>query len=335
MPNTCPPSDDRELFTKILAAVSRSFYLTLRVLPKALREPIALAYLLARSSDSLADHAALPAAERAEALLALAATLRDPDAPLPPLPTVAGPAEQRLLSQFPTLRRLLFASPDREEITRVLGTIIAGQRLDVERFPAAGAPLRALETEAELDDYTYRVAGCVGDFWTRLCLRHLPHFSRCKPAELLNHGVAFGKGLQWINILRDAPEDLRNGRCYFPLSTLREAGLTPGDLLAHPEQARPLYARWVATAREHLAAGRSYIEAIRPGRVRLACFLPWAIGHRTLDRLEATPPLEQATRVKVPRSEIRTIFLQGLRLWWSDGVLDHYRTTPLSGLARG
>ncbi len=326
---------DKELFTKLLAAVSRSFYLTLRVLPKALREPIALAYLLARSSDSLADHAALPAAERIRALDALAAALRDPEAPAPALPAVADPAEQRLLTQLPTLRRLLHASRDRGEISRVLGIIIAGQRLDVERFPGAGAPLRALETEAELDDYTFRVAGCVGEFWTRLCLQHLPHFSRRKPAETLRLGIAFGKGLQWINILRDAPEDLRNGRCYFPLETLRAEGLAPGDLLAHPERARPLYARWVATARGHLAAGRGYIEAIRPGRVRLACFLPWAIGHRTLDRLEATPPLEQEERVKVPRSEVKAIFLQGLRLWWSDGILDQYQTGSLSGLARG
>ncbi|WP_172682562.1 squalene/phytoene synthase family protein [Verrucomicrobium spinosum] len=40
--------------------------------------------------------------------------------------------------------------------------------LDIQRFPGDGQ-LRALATTRDLDDYTYLVAGCVGEFWTRLC----------------------------------------------------------------------------------------------------------------------------------------------------------------------
>ena len=46
---------ERELGGQLLAAVSRSFYLTLKALPKELREPISLAYLLARTADTIAD----------------------------------------------------------------------------------------------------------------------------------------------------------------------------------------------------------------------------------------------------------------------------------------
>ena len=44
-----------ELLTATLKDVSRSFYLTLRVLPARIRTPIGLAYLLARTSDTVAD----------------------------------------------------------------------------------------------------------------------------------------------------------------------------------------------------------------------------------------------------------------------------------------
>jgi len=46
------------LLQDVLKGVSRSFYLTLRVLPKKLREPIGLAYLLARTADTLTDRLA-------------------------------------------------------------------------------------------------------------------------------------------------------------------------------------------------------------------------------------------------------------------------------------
>src|SRR5437016_3881356 len=49
----------------LLAGVSRSFYLTVKVLPHSLREPVCVAYLLARASDTIADSSDLPAERRA------------------------------------------------------------------------------------------------------------------------------------------------------------------------------------------------------------------------------------------------------------------------------
>src|SRR5579864_7554687 len=56
----------------ILRRVSRSFYLSIRLLPKKLRDPVALGYLLARGSDTIADTANLPVDQRAEKLRLLA-----------------------------------------------------------------------------------------------------------------------------------------------------------------------------------------------------------------------------------------------------------------------
>ncbi|MFM8358454.1 MAG: squalene/phytoene synthase family protein, partial [Verrucomicrobiota bacterium] len=59
MPDAAP-----DLLTSLLRDVSRSFYLTLWILPSSVRRPIGLAYLLARATDTIADTALLPAAER-------------------------------------------------------------------------------------------------------------------------------------------------------------------------------------------------------------------------------------------------------------------------------
>src|SRR6185369_717609 len=52
----------------LLRATSRSFYLTLRVLPSAIRSQIGLAYLLARTTDTVADTDIVPLEKRLEAL---------------------------------------------------------------------------------------------------------------------------------------------------------------------------------------------------------------------------------------------------------------------------
>ncbi len=49
---------------QILRGVSRSFDLSIRLLPSALQSPVAIGYLLARATDTVADTTALPLGER-------------------------------------------------------------------------------------------------------------------------------------------------------------------------------------------------------------------------------------------------------------------------------
>ena len=58
------PDPRRRPVKAILKSVSRSFYLTIKFLPRPLREPVSLAYLLARATDTIADTAAIPATTR-------------------------------------------------------------------------------------------------------------------------------------------------------------------------------------------------------------------------------------------------------------------------------
>ena len=81
--------------------------------------------------------------------------------------------------------------------------------------------------DSALEEYTYLVAGCVGEFWTKICLLEWPNYARLSPEEMLVFGKDFGKGLQLVNILRDYPLDLQAGRSYLPVSNLEEIALNP------------------------------------------------------------------------------------------------------------
>ena len=165
--------------------------------------------------------------------------------------------------------------------------------------------LMALPNAEQLREYTYLVAGCVGEFWTRVCFRKVESFTARVEADMLEMGRKYGRGLQLVNILRDAGSDLRAGRCYFPEEELRAAGLAPAELLDPPAGFLPIYQRWIAEARAGLDAGLEYSIGINPPRVRVATVMPAMIGVRTLELIEERGLEALRTRVKVPRSEVR------------------------------
>src|ERR1051325_2955229 len=69
-------TDPDRLLGPILQSVSRSFYLSIRFLPSALRRPIGLAYLLARATDTIADTTEIRAEVRLLQLQSLAAAIQ-------------------------------------------------------------------------------------------------------------------------------------------------------------------------------------------------------------------------------------------------------------------
>lgn len=309
--------DRNSLRGPLLRSVSRSFYLSLRLLPNALRDPLSLAYLLARATDTIADTPEPPVAMRTEALQQLAAAIQGAEGKevaerlrksFAPLQKNA--AERTLIEQLPGLLDWLaaLASEDRDEVRHVLVTINRGQSLDLQRFGQANG-IRALKNARELDEYTYLVAGCVGEFWTRLCFRHVRNFSNKTEPEMRELGIRYGCGLQLINVLRDAGEDLRNGRCYIPADELDSLGLGPTEILREPARFEPLMTKWREKAARGIEAGIEYASAIHGRRVRFATALPALIGARTLTLLREAGPDVLSRRVKVPRAEVRRMIL--------------------------
>src|SRR4029453_3648192 len=159
----------RRLQTTILRSISRSFYLSIRFLPPQLREPIALAYLLARTTDTVADTTRIPGTVRMGALKMLSDGIQGKAsregvinhvASFVPLQENA--AERTLLDSLPDCLEWLeqTGGADRDDLRAVLEKIPHGQMLDLHRFDNP-TQVRALQSSADLDEYTYLVAGCV------------------------------------------------------------------------------------------------------------------------------------------------------------------------------
>jgi farnesyl-diphosphate farnesyltransferase len=305
----------QRLQTAVLRRVSRSFYLSIRFLPSRLREPVALAYLLARTTDTVADTARISGTLRRETLQTLSKAVQgkasqsvvvDLIASFAPLQGEA--SERMLLESLPAcldwLTRL--ETSDCLDVRAVLEKITQGQMLDLQRFSET-AEITALSTAADLDEYTFLVAGSVGEFWTRLCFRHIRNFAVRPENEMLTLGKSYGMGLQLVNILRDAGADLRSGRCYFPEEELISTRLSPTQILPEPERFQPIYQNWAGKAERGLECGMQYSCAIRNSRVRAATVLPALIGARTLALLREAGASALHHRIKVSRREVRRI----------------------------
>ncbi len=323
-----------DLLGGLLKQVSRSFYLSLAILPRPLREPIGLAYLLARAADTVADSRLIRRDERLAHLETLRRAYAGAAADIAAVVQACAPhqalaAERVLLERVGEAVASVAALPpaDRDHVRAVLGTLTSGMVFDLTRFPGEdAASLSALDTLEELDHYTYLVAGCVGPFWTALHVAHRPRLAHWDVREMSEQSIRFGKALQMTNVLRDIPSDVRHGRCYLPANELARLGLAPKDLLepASVERARPLHRRLLAAALAHYDVAWRYTLAIPrlEWRMRLACAWPLLIGLATLAALAAHPnPLAAAAPIKISRGAVRALVARAAVTAWSNRAL--------------
>ena len=170
----------------------------LHILPRERRDDMVVFYAFCRTMDDLADDAALPIAQREQALLSWREGLLGGFAQATPLQ-----------SQVIDLR-------ERREIpNELLIAIIDGCRMDLEP--------RRFATWADLDAYIWKVAGAVGLVSIRIF--------GCVDANSEKYALALGRALQLTNILRDVGEDLANGgRVYLPLEDFERFSCTENDL---------------------------------------------------------------------------------------------------------
>ncbi|MCP4847566.1 MAG: squalene/phytoene synthase family protein [Verrucomicrobiaceae bacterium] len=301
---------ERELGGDLLASVSRSFYLSLKILPSEIRGAASLGYLLARATDTVADTDAVASGERLQVLSGMAAAVAG-EAPVPDFTELLGErspggtenVELAILRRFSSWLAFFEHMPSWqvEAIQRVVASVIKGQTDDLQRF--SGDHPVVLGSVGELEQYTYDVAGCVGVFWTDLGYgAYGDSYSSLQRGEMEELGKDYGKGLQLINILRDFPEDLASGRCYIP-------GVDPesGGRKIWEEDA----AFWRERCRELLSSAGKYINAVNPRRLRLATALPALIGAKTLKLLGSAGWEELQQRVKVERKEVKRLLRKG------------------------
>lgn len=325
------------LLGPLLKGVSRSFYLTLRVLPVGMRDPIGLAYLLARAADTIADTSLISPTQRLELLLSLRNLVNGaPDDGTLTERLAQEVAGQQSLSDEKVLLESLggaltvlsqLSDADRTAVRGIVSTLTQGMEFDLHTFPdESSGRIAALNTLEELDTYTYLVAGCVGEFWTRMTYAHMPGTLKGEPGITLSNGVRFGKALQMTNVLRDCSKDLRIGRCYLPSPMLNRYGLSLEDLLTPgaSRRAQPLLFELLRLTLDHYRAAVDYTFAIpaRSVRLRLSCLWPVLIGLETLVLLVNNDEwLDPAKISKIGRNKVYRIVAASTLLEPSDRML--------------
>ncbi|MCF6310947.1 MAG: squalene/phytoene synthase family protein [Verrucomicrobiales bacterium] len=308
----------------LLRGVSRSFYLSMKVLPLEMREPVSLAYLLARATDTIADTADASDELRLQLLQAIRKRIfekgKEKKSFYDSLKTdfiaqQSHPGEKLLLQRLGECYQWLdgMERADQFFITTVLGHITNGQIWDLERFAATPqVALSFVENADELKQYTYWVAGSVGEFWTDVGFANGGrHFSDEESVKMKQLGREFGQGLQLVNVLRDFGEDLDHGRCYLPKDQLIAAGW---DGTGKPSQkaVTEVRAQWLQQCRAWLQSGRDYAKRVKSRRVRYATILPCLIAEKTLDALERAGESALQQKVKIPRWQVRMLMVKAL-----------------------
>jgi farnesyl-diphosphate farnesyltransferase len=286
------------LTEELLAKTSRTFALAIPLLPKPTRGEVCLAYLLFRLADTLEDAELWPRERRISALDELAQLLADPPsartrARIEGLrdgwlrhPPSRDEACLALLQAAPELFAELHGlEPKVEEILVSHGArTVAGMRATIDRADEQGH--FTLGNIEELRGYCYIVAGIVGELLTQVFLHDAPRLEAVRETLLANQ-VAFGEGLQLVNILKDEAKDGQDGRRYLPPTASRD--------------------EVIALARHDLQGARAYIDALEtggaPGGYVAFTTLSADLADATLTRLE-----KDGAGAKVPRSTVMQMF---------------------------
>ena len=274
----------------LLVSTSRTFAVSIPLLPEPTRREVTIAYLLFRIADTFEDASHWPRESRIEALRSFVELLDSND------PEAMAEAARGWVEMGPSAHEgyvdLLGALP--EVLGAFHGLAVAAQatiRDHTVRTALGMADFVARTSEGgvlllrdlkDLQGYCYVVAGIVGEMLTSLFVRD--RLSLASAGGYLEARAArFGEALQLVNILKDSADDLLEGRSYLP------AGVDRLEVFR--------------LAREDLEVATEYVRALqRAGAPRgFVAFtaLPVLLARATLDRVEEAGPGAKLTRPEV------------------------------------
>lgn len=307
----------------ILPRVSRTFALSIRLLPGSLHHAVLSAYLLCRIADTIEDdHAAT--VERKGELLELLLRALDDESAAATLESasrelVAGEAAHVELvhgtSHVLEVYRSLPAG-SRARVRHWVREMVHGMEKFVRLYPN-GIRIRTLD---EYKEYCYYVAGTVGHLLTDLWREHSASIGVAEYRALWRQCRAFGEALQTVNIIKDIAWDATHENAiYVPEQSLREHGSSHQLLLdpAHAAQNHAAVAELIELAWRDLDAALDYFATIprRALSVRAFCLLPLLFAYATLRELtRSRAMLRPGGTVKITRREVRALMAAGLLL---------------------
>lgn len=287
------PASDLAYQKAILGSVSRTFALTIPLLPPAIEKVVGNTYLLCRIVDTIEDAADLsPSSKQALSKLFLEAVLEKL-----PVDHFVGPClealknyrnqdELDLIAHTPTVLRILHTCDNRDQaaVSRCVAIMSEGMSHFHNKQTESG-----LKDLQEFEQYCYVVAGVVGELLTTIFSNHSPDFAkRIQGHEQL--ALAFGQALQMTNILKDSPADRARGVSWKP---------------AHISQIELL-----RIAHEKLEDALRYICLIPKSEIgmRRFCFLAFGLAVMTLSKIARRKDFLYQDEVKLSRSMVMTFY---------------------------
>ena len=296
----------------VLPRVSRTFAINIRLLVGPMGDAVRVGYLLCRAADTLEDSWPGEGLDRrfARFLDALEGDAAAADELARAAASAGQAADLDLVAHLP---RVLGAfdslAPElREPVREGVATLAHGMRRYGIRAATRPPAAAYVDTTAELEDYCWIVAGCVGVMLTRLYAAAYRAPEDDAQRQRLELAPIVGRALQLTNILLDWPTDVRRGRCYIPAEWLAEHRLRPADLVDRERpEVRALVDRLEAHAYAALERVPDYLDLLPRHhlRYRLFCMWPamWAV--RSLRRARRDPQFPWGPRrPKLPRLEI-------------------------------
>ena len=307
-----PQRRDLDFQSGILPGVSRTFALTIPVLPGQLADVVTNAYLLCRIADTIEDDTSLNDSQKTRfhnRFLSVIEGREDAEAfaaELAPLLSAGVlPYERDLVRSTARVVRVMqgFSRREREALARCL-TIMCSGMPKFQRNRNLGG-LRDLK---ELGAYCYVVAGVVGEMLTELFGVYCPDVAKNR-REMRRLAVSFGQGLQMTNILKDIWEDRRAGRCWLPRSMFA-GGSSSLQHLEEFHRTRAFRAGMnslIGVTHRHLQNALEFSCLIPAREAGMRRFCLWALGLAvmTLQNLYRNPHFTSGNQVKVSRRTVR------------------------------
>jgi farnesyl-diphosphate farnesyltransferase len=309
--------NDLQFQAQILPGVSRTFALTIPVLPERLAEVVTNAYLLCRLADTIEDDVGLDGAQKSEFHRRFVAVVEgsEPaqafaDALLPLLSERVLADERELVANAATVIRIThaFSAQERAALTRCVRVMCTG-------MPAfeRNRSLNGLADMQAMNSYCYYVAGVVGEMLTELFLLHCPELQPRRD-EMMRLAVSFGQGLQMTNILKDIWDDRPANACWLPRTVFTEGEHGDADFrldqleqLNETETFRCGLDKLIGVTHAHLRNALEYTCMIPKREVGVRRFCLWAIGLAvlTLRKIHRNPTFRSGAEVKVSRRTVK------------------------------
>jgi farnesyl-diphosphate farnesyltransferase len=302
----------------ILPGVSRSFALAIKLLPSPLASQMMVSYLIYRIIDTIED-SDIDARRKKELFDAYTGILRS-----------AGYDEQKTLAVRRQLIDCLTYSYESSLLEGLCDVSLAyyAQPKKVRRSILKWGRVMAqgmyefqkkqIRTFADLDAYSYYVAGVVGYLFNDLLYLNKIITQKTK-AKLRVHARKFGLALQKVNILRDVASDIPSKRYYWPKDILSKHGLDYHTLLESKNRQKAMSAlnEEIDNALEYLYSGMQYVVELPTNalKVRMFCIIPLFMAIESYVKcINNRDVFDSGKKVKISRTQVHAILAKST-LW--------------------